>query len=128
VMDKWFRVQAMASSGDGIATFNRLRSDPAFTILNPNRVRALGSAFAMGNHKSFHRKDGTGYKVLCELIGDVDEVNGAVAARLCTLLESCTRVEAGRRSFAKLWIDGLLSRNSLSSNSREILEKIKTAF
>jgi aminopeptidase N len=127
-MDKWFRVQAMASSGDGIGTFNRLRSDAAFTILNPNRVRALGSAFSMGNHKSFHRKDGTGYKVLCELIGDVDEVNGAVAARLCTLLESCTRVEAGRRSFAQLWIDGLLIRNNLSSNSREILEKIKSAF
>jgi aminopeptidase N len=128
VMDKWFRVQAMASSGDGIATFERLRSDPAFNLLNPNRVRALGSAFAMGNHKSFHRADGAGYQVLCNLIADVDDVNGAVAARLCTLLESTTRVESNRRALASQAMDGLLSRNQLSPNAREILSKIASAL
>jgi aminopeptidase N len=128
VMDKWFRVQAMASCGDGIATFLALRADPAFTLLNPNRVRALGGAFAMGNYKSFHRRDGAGYQVLCDLIGDVDALNGGVAARLSTLLESCTRVDSGRRTHAAKAIDTLLNRNSLSSNAREILEKISSAF
>jgi aminopeptidase N len=124
VMDKWFRVQAMASSGDGVATFQRLRGDPSFTLLNPNRVRALGGAFAMGNHASFHRKDGAGYDALCGLIGDVDGVNGAVAARLSTLLEGAARVEPMRRDHARRAITGLLARNSLSANAREILEKI----
>jgi aminopeptidase N len=128
VMDKWFKIQAMASSGDGIATFERLRHDPAFNLLNPNRVRALGSAFAMGNHNSFHRKDGAGYQLVCALIGYVDEVNGAVAARLCTLLESTSRVEPHRRALACQAIDGLLARNNLSANAREILGKIRTAF
>jgi aminopeptidase N len=124
VMDKWFRIQAMASCGDGIASFERLRQNPAFTLLNPNRVRSLGGAFAMGNHKAFHRKDGAGYRIMCKLIGDVDDVNGAVAARLCTLLESTTRVDKGRRALARQAIEGLLSRNSLSANAREILTKI----
>lgn len=124
VMDKWFRIQAMASCGDGIASFERLRQNPAFTLLNPNRVRALGGAFAMGNHKAFHRKDGAGYRIMCELIGDVDQVNGAVAARLCTLLEATTRVDSARRGLAKEAIESLLSRNSLSANAREILTKI----
>jgi aminopeptidase N len=128
VMDKWFRVQAMASSGDGIANFLSLRAHEAFTLLNPNRVRALGGAFAMSNYKSFHRKDGAGYKVFCDLIGDVDVVNGAVAARLSTALEACTRVDSHRRNLAKQAIDGLLVRENLSQNAREILEKIKTAL
>jgi aminopeptidase N len=128
VMDKWFRVQVMASSGDGVATFLKLRADPAFTLLNPNRVRALGGAFAMGNYKGFHRRDGAGYRVFCDLVGDVDQINGAVAARICTALESCARVDAVRRSHAQAAIEGLLTRNNLSENAREILGKIKDAF
>jgi aminopeptidase N len=128
VMDKWFRIQAIASSGDGVATFQKLRADPAFTILNPNRVRALVGAFAMGNYKSFHRRDGIGYEVVCDLIGEVDKVNPAVAARLCTLLESVARVDPPRRALARDHMSRLLERNSLSSNSREILDKISSAL
>jgi aminopeptidase N len=128
VMDKWFRIQAMATSGDGVETFNRLRNDPSFNLLNPNRVRALGSAFAMGNLSQFHRQDGAGYTAVCNLIGDVDQSNGAVGARLCTLLETSTRVEPKRRQHATNAINGLLARNSLSANSREILGKISSAL
>jgi aminopeptidase N len=128
VMDKWFRIQAMASSGDGIETFRKLRAAPAFNLLNPNRVRALAGAFASGNYKSFHRRDGMGYQVVCDLIGDLDVVNGAVAARLCTLLETTIRVEKGRQALASQAIDGLLQRNNLSSNAREILGKIRSGL
>ncbi len=128
VMDKWFRVQAMATSGDGIATFNRLRQDSAFNLFNPNRVRSLGGAFAAGNPKSFHRKDGAGYRVMADLIADIDARNGAIAARLCTLFESTARVEVGRRQLASKAVTGLLERPALSANSREILNKISLAI
>jgi aminopeptidase N len=128
VMDKWFRVQAMASSGDGAATFTSLRHHRDFNILNPNRVRALAGAFAMGNYKSFHRRDGVGYQIVCELLADVDGVNPAVAARLCTLFESTARVDANRRALAHGHISQLLARNTLSSNAREILEKIASGL
>jgi aminopeptidase N len=128
VMDKWFRIQAMASSEDGIERFLALRADPAFTLLNPNRVRALGGAFAMGNYKSFHRRDGVGYQVMIALIKDVDLVNGAVGARLATTFEACARVDARRRAHAKAAIKTLLASNALSANSREILGKIIEAL
>lgn len=128
VMDKWFRVQAMAISGDPIATFARLRSDPAFTLLNPNRVRALGAAFASGNPAAFHRADGAGYRCLADLIGDVDGLNGALAARLGTMFESCARVEPGRQKLASAVLQELLNRNSLSANTREILSKIQAGL
>lgn len=128
VIDKWFRVQAMAPSGDGVATFLRLRHDINFTLSNPNRVRALGGAFAAGNYKSFHRRDGVGYQIFCELLGDLDMINPAVAARLCTALETVSRVDLQRRNHAKANIAKLLARNSLSSNTKEMLEKINNGL
>ncbi|CAN1557554.1 PepN Aminopeptidase N [Caulobacteraceae bacterium] len=124
VMDKWFRVQAMALSEDPLATFKTLRADPGFTLLNPNRVRALGGAFASGNPAAFHRGDGAGYQVIADLIADVDGTNGALAARLGTVFESCSRVNEPRQDLAKRTLQALLDRNSLSANTREILSKI----
>lgn len=124
VMDKWFRVQAMAICEDPLATFKRLRQDPSFTLLNPNRVRALGGAFASGNPAAFHRADGTGYQAIASLIADVDGTNGALAARLGTVFESCSRVNEPRQKLAKATLQTLLERNSLSANTREILSKI----
>jgi aminopeptidase N len=124
VMDKWFRVQAMALCEDPLATFRTLRADPGFTLLNPNRVRSLGGAFASGNPAAFHRADGTGYQAIAELIADVDGTNGALAARLGTVFESCSRVNERRQNLAKRTLHALLDRNSLSANTREILSKI----
>ena len=124
VMDKWFRVQAMAVSEDPLTTFKSLRADPGFTLLNPNRVRALGGAFASGNPAAFHRADGMGYQVIADLIADVDGTNGALAARLGTVFESCSRVNEPRQKLARRTLQSLLDRNSLSANTREILSKI----
>jgi len=124
VMDKWFRVQAMALCEDPLATFKKLREHPDFTLLNPNRVRALGGAFASGNPAAFHRGDGAGYQVIAELIADVDSTNGALAARLGTVFESCSRVNEPRQKLAKRSLQTLLDRNALSANTREILSKI----
>jgi aminopeptidase N len=124
VMDKWFRVQAMALCEDPLATFRTLRADPGFTLLNPNRVRSLGGAFASGNPAAFHRADGAGYQAIAELIADVDGTNGALAARLGTVFESCSRVNERRQNLAKRTLNALLDRNSLSANTREILSKI----
>jgi aminopeptidase N len=41
VMDKWFRIQAMAGSGDGLETFAKLRADPAFTQIVSDRWGVL---------------------------------------------------------------------------------------
>ena len=124
VMDKWFRVQAMAVCEDPLSTFKSLRADPGFTLLNPNRVRALGGAFASGNPAAFHRGDGAGYQAIAGLISDVDITNGALAARLGTVFEACSRVNEPRQKLARQTLQSLLDRNSLSANTREILSKI----
>ena len=41
---------------------------PAFSLSNPNRVRALIGSFAMGNLTQFHRADGAGYEFLADIV------------------------------------------------------------
>ena len=38
----------------------------AFTLANPNRVRALIGAFAQANPTGFHRADGAGYAFVAD--------------------------------------------------------------
>ena len=47
--------------GDTLDNVRALTGHPAFSIANPNRVRALIGAFAQGNPTQFNRADGAGY-------------------------------------------------------------------
>ena len=46
VIDKWFSLQAMIPQPDTLDKVQRLTAHPAFSMANPNRVRALIGAFA----------------------------------------------------------------------------------
>nr|MCU0882520.1 aminopeptidase N C-terminal domain-containing protein [Hyphomonadaceae bacterium] len=125
VMDKWFAVRAAAPSGDPLATMAALRQHPAFTLANPNRVRALAAPFALRNPVAFHREDGEGYALLARLIAEVDARNPALAATLCKLMESTGLAHADNRAAATRVLDGLASGRELSPNTSEILSKVR---
>ena len=81
VIDKWFGLQAAAARPETIAVVAALRAHPDFSIKNPNRLRALFGSFA-GNQVAFHLASGAGYRLLADLIIEVDAINPQVAARL----------------------------------------------
>ena len=57
VMDSWFSVQATRPLADTLDKVKSLQEHPAFSMKNPNKVRALISAFVNQNRVHFHRKD-----------------------------------------------------------------------
>jgi aminopeptidase N len=122
VVDKWFAVQAAAPRDDALARVNALREHPAFTLKNPNRVRALAAAFGMRNPRAFHAADGGGYRLLADLAAQIDAINPALAARLLTAFESWRRFDSGRQAHAR---DALarLGAQTLSPNTREMLDR-----
>ena len=65
-----------------------LTAHPAFSMSNPNRVRALFGSFAMSNQTQFNRADGAGYDLLADTVLALDKKNPQVAARLLTALKS----------------------------------------
>ena len=61
-------------------TLDRVRAllaHPAFSISNPNRVRALVGAFASANQTQFNRADGAGYDFLADFVLDLDPTQSA---------------------------------------------------
>ena len=61
IIDKWFSLQATIAEPATLDRVKKLTAHPAFSFANPNRVRALIHAFALGNQKEFNRADGAGY-------------------------------------------------------------------
>ena len=124
VMDKWFSVQAMAGSRatvlDEIGT---LMAHPAFSIKNPNKVRALIGAFAMGNPLRFHAADGSGYRFLAERILELDPLNPQVASRLTRNLSRWRRYDAGRQVQMRAALEMLTAAPGVSRDVFEIASK-----
>jgi aminopeptidase N len=81
VIDKWFALQAAAARPETIDVVAALRNHPDFSLKNPNRTRALFGSFA-SNQIAFHQPSGTGYRLLADMIIEVDATNPQVAARM----------------------------------------------
>ncbi len=69
------------SAADTLDEVERLASHPAFTLQNPNRLRALVGSFGM-NHWVFNDASGRGYRFLADMIIAADKLNPQTAARL----------------------------------------------
>jgi aminopeptidase N len=123
-LDKWFAEQAKVPGEPALATVMSLENDPAFTLKNPNRARALLGIFASTNPSGFHRADGAGYRLLAERLAQLDALNPQIAARLATAFNGWQRLEPVRREAAHVALDGLAKREGLSRNLNEIISNV----
>jgi len=120
VIDKWFQVAAMSARDAG--DLKPFLKHPQFTLANPNRVRALAGVFAMQNLAAFHRRDGSGYGMIEDIVRRVDTANPAVAARLLTAFEQWRSVEPIARACAQETLHRL-AESELSRNARDIVSR-----
>ncbi len=123
-MDKWFAVQAQIPGEPALARVQALEQDPAFTLKNPNRARALLGTFASSNPSGFHRADGAGYRLLAERLAMLDALNPQIAARLATAFNGWQRLEPVRREAARQALTDLADRPGLSRNLSEIVASV----
>lgn len=122
-MDKWFSVQANAPGPVALEAVQRLERHPAYSLSNPNRVRALLGAFATTNLSGFHAADGAGYRLMAERIGQIDESNPQLAARLAAAFRSWKTMEPGRRSHAQAALRVLSDKSALSVDVADIVSR-----
>jgi len=124
VMDKWFSVQAMAGSRATVLDeIGVLMDHPAFSIRNPNKVRALIGAFAMGNPRHFHAADGSGYRFLAGRILQLDPLNPQVASRLTRGLSRWQRYDENRQAHMRAALESLTAAPGVSRDVYEIASK-----
>ncbi|SEM62263.1 aminopeptidase N [Halomonas caseinilytica] len=121
VMDQWFSIQVSRPQADALERVKFLMDHPAFSLTNPNKVRALIGAFAQ-NRVNFHRLDGEGYKLLADVVIELNRLNPEIAARMITPLTRWARYDETRQELMKAELERIRAED-LSPNVYEVVEK-----
>lgn len=127
VVDKWLAVQAGSKLPDTLIRVKGLMQHEAFSIKNPNNVRALIGMFCRNNPVNFHAKDGSGYRFLAEQILVLDKLNPQVAARMLGALNSWRRYDGERQALMKQALEKIAAEKDLSADVYEIVTKYLAA-
>jgi aminopeptidase N len=123
VVDKWLALQAVIPEPGTLDRVRALTSHPAFSMANPNRVRALIGSFAHANHTQFNRPDGAGYDFAADTVIELDPKNPQVAARLMGAFRSWRALEPQRRSRAEATLRRVAATAALSRDVADIVAR-----
>jgi aminopeptidase N len=123
VVDKWFSLQAMANRTAIFDDFVKLRNHTEFNIKNPNRVRALYSAFAINNPVKFHDPSGQGYAILRDIIIELNAINPQIAARQVAPFREWKRYTPQLQTLMKAALETIMDTPNLSNDVFEIVSK-----
>ncbi len=122
VLDKWFALQASVNQRDGLAAVQALKEHAAFSMNNPNKVRALIGAFTM-NAPSFHNRDGSGYAFFADQIIKLNTINPQIAARLVGTFNNWKAYAEPYQSMMQDQLKRIYATEHLSKNVAEIVGK-----
>lgn len=122
VLDKWFATQALSIRDDTWTAVRELQHHPDFTLHNPNRVRALASAFSV-NQQQFHVASGEGYRFLADIIIALDPINPQTAAKLAPPLGRWRRFDEARQTLMRRELQRIVDTPGLSKDVFEQASK-----
>ena len=123
IIDKWLALQAAIPEPATLDRVRALTKHPAFSIANPNRVRALIGSFAQVNHTQFNRGDGQGFDFVADFVLALDPKNPQVAARLMGAFRSWRALEAERRAKAEAVLRRVAAAPALSPDLHDIVAR-----
>jgi aminopeptidase N len=120
-MDKWFVMQAIKPGRATVDKVRELMDHPAFSIQNPNKVRALIGVFSMLNTTGFHAVDGSGYQFHADRVIELDGLNPQIAARMASVFNRWKRYDEHRKALMKTQLQRIASSQNLSGDVTEIV-------
>ncbi|MDZ7804093.1 aminopeptidase N [Thiohalophilus sp.] len=123
VVEKWLAIQAGSRLPRTLQHVRQLMEHEAFSIKNPNKVRALIGRFCAGNPINFHAADGSGYRFLGDQVLELDSLNPQIAARLVQNLSRWKRYDEKRQGLMKQQLERILDKEGLSKDVYEVASK-----
>lgn len=123
VVDQWFSVQATSVLPGALERVQALMSHPAFSIKNPNKVRALIGAFCAQNPVHFHDISGAGYEFLADRILELNTLNPQIASRLLTPLTRWHKYDSTRQELMRKQLQRIANDEGLSKDVYEVVAK-----
>ncbi len=126
LIDKWLSLQATNPQPGTLERVHALLEHPAFSLRNPNKVRALLGAFARQNRARFHEASGAGYRLLGSQLAVLDAINPQIAARLAAVFNGWRRLEPNRAAMMRAELERLAALPGLSRDTSEIVSRALT--
>jgi aminopeptidase N len=123
LVDKWFALHAQAPAVETVRRVQELLQHPQFKWESPNRLRSLIGTFASLNPVAFNAPDGSGYRLLADVVIRLDKSNPQVAARLAASFRSYKALESKRRRKAANALESILKSEGLSKDTYEIVSR-----
>jgi len=123
VMNKYFSILADSQREGTLDRVISLQNDAVYDEKVPNLVRSLIGVFAR-NYKHFHAKDGLGYKFVADKIIEIDKINAQMASGLAGAFKVYKKMNKINKNSMKIELERVVSTQSLSKNSYEIITKI----
>ncbi|MFT4520782.1 MAG: aminopeptidase N [Halioglobus sp.] len=122
VVNQWLQLQACIPDVQALERVRRLMTHEEFDIRNPNKVRALIGGFSNQNPINFHSVDGAGYRLLGDVIIELNALNPQIASRLLTPLTKWQNY-SGREQLMLAELDRLAAEPALSPDVFEVVSK-----
>jgi len=123
VMNKYFSIISASHRNGTLERVIASQNDEAYDEKVPNLVRSLIGVFAR-NYKHFHAIDGKGYSFVADKIIEIDKINAQMASGLCSAFKIYERLNKSNKILMKVELERVVSTQSLSKNSYEIISKI----
>jgi len=123
LVDKWFALKAQRPFAENAMWVRELLDHPKFSWQSPNRLRSLIGTFATLNPVAFNAPDGSGYRLVADVVTRLDKTNPQVAARLASSFRSYKMLESKRRRHAANALKSILATEGLSRDSYEIVSR-----
>ena len=123
VMDKWFSLQAVSHLPNVLKNVRNLMGHHAFDAKNPNKIRALISAFSRSNQLRFHAEDGSGYEFIAEQVLRLDPLNPQIAARLVSVFNNWKKFTETHKTKINYQLQKIVKTPKLSGDVFEIVSK-----
>lgn len=123
VMDKYFRAQAAIVIPNAAEHIEKLMQNTAFSLKNPNRLRALLGTFA-ATMANLHAADGSGYKLMEKYLIKLDTLNPEIASRMAQPLAVVQLLQGQQKEML------ITTLNNIKANikSKTLLETINRAL
>ncbi len=123
IIDKWLALQAQIAEAETLERVRNLTTHPAFSMGNPNRVRALIGSFATANLTQMHRPDGAGHAFVADAVLTLDRRNPQLAARILAAFKSWRSLEPTRRASAEAALNRIAEQEGLSPDVSDIVTR-----
>ncbi len=123
VVNQWFTLQSTCPLPCGLVRVKTLQQHPAYDPRNPNKIRALVSAFCNNNAINFHDAGQPGYAWLADEVLRLNRQNPQIASRLLTPLTKWKKYPPARQALMKAELERILSEPQLSPDVYEVVSK-----